>query len=64
MPLTMQMKQTVEQDSLEAQSPLAAALRKAAPKTSGTRAGILQDLREGSQGKAPRRLATQLRDGR
>jgi hypothetical protein len=60
----MQMKQTIGQDSTEAQSPLAVTLRKATPKAAGTRAGILGDWREGSNTKTTRRPAAKLRDGR
>ena len=64
MPLTTQMKQTIGQDATEVRSPLAAALRKDVPKAAGTRAGILQDWREGSAAKATRRPFSKLRDGR
>lgn len=60
-----QMKQTLERKSTGEPSPLATALRKSAPKASGTRVGTLQDWRQGSTSdKSQRRCSQILRDGR
>lgn len=63
MPLT---KQTIEQDSTNARSPLATALPKRAYKAPGTRAGVFMDWRQGStrRPKASRPSGKTLRDGR
>ncbi len=64
MSLTKQTKQTIGQVSTNMASLLATTLRKPAFKAFGTRVGILQDWRAGSNGKAPARLGKTLRDGR
>jgi hypothetical protein len=59
-----EMKQTIGHDSTDNQTPLSATLRKPLRKAPGTRLGIFQDWREGSSGKAERRIGDRLRDGR
>jgi len=63
MPITEQMKQTIERKSKKEQKP-ATALRNPAPKALGTRVGTLQDWREGSSFGTRSRRGLTLRDGR
>ena len=52
-------------DITEGRSPLATTFQNLTRKATGIRVGILQDWRQGStSGKAPRRKANALRDGR
>jgi hypothetical protein len=64
MPLTHNMKQTIDQDANEQRNPLATAARPQARKAPGMRLGIIQDWRLATAGKVAIRFGCAVRDGR